>query len=162
MVGAEILNPLPQPRDTASDSIAPMPEQQRLRQMLDQLHSELQRAPAADDRSRELLERVLSDLQNLLDVKHPEKRAASIVDRLRELVGTFEETIRLSAGWWTPSLRWGSDEYEAQTWDEVRTLRVRGWPRHGLENALRCLDGAVGERALCLRTSRAERPKPCA
>jgi chromosome segregation ATPase len=70
----------------------PEPEQQRLRQMLEQLHSELQRAPAADDRSRELLERALSDIRNLLDAKHPEKRAESIVDRLRELVSTFEET----------------------------------------------------------------------
>jgi hypothetical protein len=69
-----------------------MPEQQRLRQLLEQLHTELHRAPAADDRSRELLERARSDIQSLLDAKHPEKRAASIVDRLRELVGAFEET----------------------------------------------------------------------
>lgn len=69
-----------------------MPEQQRLRQMLEQLHAELERAPAADDRSRELLERALSDIQNLLDAKQPEKRTESIIERLRELVGTFEET----------------------------------------------------------------------
>jgi 5'-deoxynucleotidase YfbR-like HD superfamily hydrolase len=69
-----------------------MSDQQRLRQMLEQLHTELQRAPAADDRSRELLERARSDIQNLLDAKNPEKRAASIIDRLRELVAAFEET----------------------------------------------------------------------
>jgi hypothetical protein len=69
-----------------------MSEQQRLRQMLEQLHTELQRTPAADDRSRELLQRALGDIQNLLDAKQPEKRAESIMERLRELVGTFEET----------------------------------------------------------------------
>ena len=86
------LNLLPRPQYTASGSISPMPEQQRLRQMLEQLHTELQRAPATDDRSRMLLERAVSEIQTLLNAKTPEKRAESVSERLRELVDTFEET----------------------------------------------------------------------
>ena len=70
-----------------------MPEQQHLRQLLEQLHAELQRAPALDDRSRELLGSALSDIQDLLERSEESgKRPEPIIERLREAVGAFEET----------------------------------------------------------------------
>ena len=70
-----------------------MPEQPHLRQMLEQLHAELQRAHAIDDRSRALLRSVLHDIEDLLErAEEPGKRAKSLTERLREAVGGFEET----------------------------------------------------------------------
>jgi DNA repair exonuclease SbcCD ATPase subunit len=66
---------------------------QHLRQMLEQLHAELQRADTIDDRSRELLRGVLDDIEDLLERK--QKRGTqpeSIIERLREAVRTFETT----------------------------------------------------------------------
>ena len=67
--------------------------EQHLRQMLEQLHTELQRTDTIDDRSRELLRSVLGDIEDLLERKqkrgtHPE----SIIERLREAVRAFEQT----------------------------------------------------------------------
>ena len=67
--------------------------EQQLRQMLEELHTELQRTDAIDDRSRELLRSVLGDIEDLLERK--EKRGTqpeSIVQRLRETVRVFETT----------------------------------------------------------------------
>ena len=67
--------------------------EQHLRQMLEQLHTELQRADTIDDRSRELLRSVLGDIEELLDRK--QERATqpeSIIERLREAVRGFEKT----------------------------------------------------------------------
>jgi uncharacterized protein YaaN involved in tellurite resistance len=64
-----------------------------LRQMLGQLHTELQRTDAIDDRSRELLLSVLDDIEDLLERK--QKRGTqpeSIIERLREAVRAFETT----------------------------------------------------------------------
>ena len=70
-----------------------MPEQQDLRQMLQQLHAELQRAHAIDDRSRALLRSALNDIEHLLErAKEPGKRSTSLTERLREAVGGFEAT----------------------------------------------------------------------
>jgi hypothetical protein len=69
-----------------------MPEQ-HLRQMLEQLHLELQRADTLDDRSRELLQSVLGDIEDLLARKQKrDTPPESIVERLREAIGTFEKT----------------------------------------------------------------------
>jgi hypothetical protein len=67
--------------------------EQHLRQMLEQLHTEIQRAETIDDRSRELLRNVLGDIEDLLERKqqrgtHP----VSIIERLREAVRAFEKT----------------------------------------------------------------------
>jgi hypothetical protein len=69
-----------------------MPEQQRLRQLLEKLQAELQRAHGLDDRSRELLGSALSDIEDLLERAEGGKRPESITERLREAVGAFEET----------------------------------------------------------------------
>jgi DNA repair exonuclease SbcCD ATPase subunit len=67
--------------------------EQHLRQMLEQLHTELQHADTIDDRSRELLRSVLDDIEDLLE--HKQKRGTqpeSIIERLREAVRAFETT----------------------------------------------------------------------
>jgi len=69
-----------------------MPEQPRLRQLLEQLHAELQRADGLDNRSRELLGSALSDIDDLLEGAEGGKRPESISERLRDAVGAFEET----------------------------------------------------------------------
>ena len=64
-----------------------------LRQMLEQLHTELQRADTIDERSRELLRSVVGDIEDLLERK--QKRGTqpeSIIERLREAVRAFETT----------------------------------------------------------------------
>jgi hypothetical protein len=62
-----------------------------LRQMLEQLHTELQRTDTVDDRSRELLRSVLGDIEDLLERKQkPGTQPESIIERLREAVRTFE------------------------------------------------------------------------
>ena len=70
-----------------------MSEQQRLRQMLEQLHAELQRSHGLDDRSRERLDSALSDIEDLLKrAEAPIKSPESISERLREAIGVFEQT----------------------------------------------------------------------
>ena len=69
-----------------------MSEQQRLRQMLEQLHAELQRSHGLDDRSRERLDSALSDIEDLLSRAEAGKPPESIMERLREAIGVFEQT----------------------------------------------------------------------
>jgi hypothetical protein len=59
--------------------------------MLEQLHAELQRADTIDERSRELLRSVLSDIEDVL-ARKPGHQPESIRERLRDAVGAFEET----------------------------------------------------------------------
>ena len=67
--------------------------EEHLRQMLEQLHTELRRADAIDDRSRELLRSVLDDIEDLLERKQkPGTQPESIIERLREAVRAFETT----------------------------------------------------------------------
>ena len=69
-----------------------MAEQQRLHQMLEELHAELQRSHGLDDRSRELLDSALSDIEDLLKRAETGQAAESIMERLREAIGVFEQT----------------------------------------------------------------------
>src|SRR5262249_59634773 len=69
-----------------------MSEQQRLRQMLEQLHAELQQSHGLDDRSRERLASALSDIEDLLKRAETGKPPESIVERLHEAIGVFEQT----------------------------------------------------------------------
>jgi len=67
--------------------------EQHLREMLEHLHTELQRTDTIDDRSRELLRSVLGDIEDLLERKQKrETQPESIIERLREAVRTFETT----------------------------------------------------------------------
>jgi len=61
--------------------------------MLEELHAELQRTDAIDNRSREVLRSVLGDIEDLLAHKQePGARPESVVARLREAVRSFETT----------------------------------------------------------------------
>jgi predicted component of type VI protein secretion system len=67
--------------------------EQHLRQMLEQLHTELQRTDTIDDRSRALLRSVLDDIEDLLERKRKrDMQPESIIERLREAVRAFETT----------------------------------------------------------------------
>jgi len=83
---------LPRPAGAASGSMAGMGEQ-HLREALERVHIELQGADTIDDRSRELLRSVLGDIEDLLERKQKRgTQPASIIERLREAVRTFETT----------------------------------------------------------------------
>jgi CII-binding regulator of phage lambda lysogenization HflD len=82
----------PRPVRAAPGSMAGMREK-HLRQMLEQLHTELQRADTIDDRSRELLRSVLGDIEDLLERKQKRgTKPESIIEQLREAVRAFETT----------------------------------------------------------------------
>jgi len=68
--------------------------ERHLRQMLEQLHAELQRTDTIDGRSRELLRGMVADIEDLLAREQTQglKQPESIVARLREAVRTFEAT----------------------------------------------------------------------
>jgi hypothetical protein len=60
--------------------------------MLEQLHAELHRSHGLDDRSRERLASALSDIEDLLKRAETGKPPESIMERLREAIGVFEQT----------------------------------------------------------------------
>jgi len=67
--------------------------EQDLRQLLEQLHAEIQVTDTIDDRSRELLRGVLGDIEDLLERKQKQgTRPESIIERLRGAVKSFEKT----------------------------------------------------------------------
>jgi predicted component of type VI protein secretion system len=67
--------------------------EQDLRQMLEQLHTELQHADTIDDQSRELLRSVLGDIEDLLERKQAQgTQPESLIERLRDAVRAFEKT----------------------------------------------------------------------
>jgi Domain of unknown function (DUF4404) len=66
----------PRPVRAAPGSMAGMREK-HLRQMLEQLHTELQRADTIDDRSRELLRSVLGDIEDPLERSRSGARSPS-------------------------------------------------------------------------------------
>jgi len=64
-----------------------------LRQLLEQLHAEIQVTDTIDDRSRELLRGVLGEIEDLLERKQKQgTRPESIIERLRGAVKSFEKT----------------------------------------------------------------------
>jgi hypothetical protein len=67
-----------------------------LRDRLEDLHAELERAPRVDPESRRLLAEVARDIDALLERSDPESGAggaghATLTDRLADLVREFEE-----------------------------------------------------------------------
>ena len=68
-----------------------MPDQ-HLREMLEQLHTELQQAGSVDERSRELLRNVMADIHTILEPSAAEAHPESLATRLREAVDEFEES----------------------------------------------------------------------
>jgi hypothetical protein len=73
-----------------------MPKQQ-LRQKLEELHAAVHGAEAVDPAARELLREIVGDIEELLERSERaepsgERHGESLVERLREAVGRFEET----------------------------------------------------------------------
>ena len=67
--------------------------EQHLRQMLEELRTELQRTDTIEDRSRELLRSVIGDIEDLLERKQKRgTRPEAIIERLREAIRAFEKT----------------------------------------------------------------------
>jgi len=66
-----------------------MPER-HLREMLEQLHAELQKAGSIDDRSRELLRAVMDDIRAIVEPTESTARPEPLAQRLREAVDAFE------------------------------------------------------------------------
>ena len=62
-----------------------------LRELLEELHAELRRTEAVDERSRELLRAVDGDIQQALE-RSGEQQSETFVERLRETVDRFEGT----------------------------------------------------------------------
>ena len=63
---------------------------QKLTQLLEQLHGELSNATGLDDKSRELLRALNADIESLLE-RSGESRA-SLLERLEESIERFEES----------------------------------------------------------------------
>jgi hypothetical protein len=67
---------------------------EQLREHLEALHSELASTPSVDERSKQLLEEVLTDIHGLLERTEPaaEDEHQSLGDRLREATRHFEDS----------------------------------------------------------------------
>ena len=62
-----------------------------LSKLLEELHDELAKTKAVDDKGRELLRHLKTDIQNLLNEEEPDTEE-SLFERLDESVEHFEET----------------------------------------------------------------------
>lgn len=65
-----------------------------LRDLLEQLHSEIKRTKSVDDAGRELLRHLNSDITDLLERTQgpPIRPQASLIKNLEKSIGHFEET----------------------------------------------------------------------
>jgi len=68
-----------------------MPER-HLREMLEQVHAELQKAGNIDEKSRDLLRAVMDDIRTIVEPTEGAARPEPIGQRLREAVDAFEES----------------------------------------------------------------------
>jgi len=66
--------------------------EQHLREMLEQLHTELKNTGNIDDRSRELLRAVMDDIRAIVEPTEGAARPEPLGQRLREAVDAFEES----------------------------------------------------------------------
>ena len=61
---------------------------QKLRELLEQLHSELEQTESLDEKGREMLNHLSADIQNLLEPS--ESAPPSVLARLQEAIDHFE------------------------------------------------------------------------
>jgi hypothetical protein len=61
---------------------------QKLRELLEQLHKELERTDSIDENGRELLRNISADIQKFLDPS--QENPESLLDRLQSAVDQFE------------------------------------------------------------------------
>ena len=64
---------------------------EKLRELLEQLHNELDQTESVDERGDELLRHLNSDIRNLLERSRPETRE-SMLERLQDTIDHFEVT----------------------------------------------------------------------
>ncbi len=64
----------------------------KLTQLLEQLHTELNNAEALDDKGRELLRHLSADIETLLTRTEGGKPDESVLERLQDSVDHFEES----------------------------------------------------------------------
>ena len=64
----------------------------KITQLLEQLHDELAKTRALDDRGRELLRALRADIQNLLDSSESGAADESLLERLQDSIDHFEST----------------------------------------------------------------------
>ena len=66
--------------------------ERHLREMLEQLHAELQNSGDIDENSRELLREVMDDIRTIVEPGAAAPRPEPLGQRLREAVDAFEES----------------------------------------------------------------------
>lgn len=64
---------------------------EKLRQSLEELHTELEQAQSLDDETRKLLQHLMQDIQSILRSSSP-KQYASLDKRLRDAIQQLEES----------------------------------------------------------------------
>jgi cytochrome c-type biogenesis protein CcmH/NrfF len=67
-------------------------DQQELRQLLEQLHTELEQAKNIDEKGQELLKDLSTDIRELLARSEPEQAQTSLLDRLGDSISYLEVT----------------------------------------------------------------------
>ncbi len=61
---------------------------QKLRELLEQLHNELEHMESVDERGREILSRISADIQKFLDPA--QENPETLLDRLQDAIDHFE------------------------------------------------------------------------
>lgn len=69
-------------------------ESQKLRKMLEQLHSELKETETVDESGSELLHILMNDIKNILNksVEEQSKQRSSLINQLKQAILYFEES----------------------------------------------------------------------
>ena len=69
-------------------------ESQKLRKMLEQLHSELKETETVDESGSELLHILMNDIKSILDksVEEQSRQRSSLINQLRQAILYFEES----------------------------------------------------------------------
>jgi hypothetical protein len=69
-------------------------ETQKLRKLLEQLHSELKETETVDESGSELLHILMNDIRNILDksVEEQSRQSSSLINQLKQAIVYFEES----------------------------------------------------------------------
>lgn len=69
-------------------------EKQKLRKMLEQLHSELKETESIDEGGSQLLQILMDDIQKILDksIEEQSRQRSSLIEQLKDAILYFEES----------------------------------------------------------------------
>lgn len=69
-------------------------EKQKLREMLEQLHTELKETKSVDESGTKLLHILMNDIKNILDksVEEESRQRSSLIEQLKRAILYFEES----------------------------------------------------------------------